>query len=225
MGHLLNPWFAFHAAGKQHDSAEFIDWLRHAFHGVSREHGKPVSTWEARLEATTEDSGLLYALALFQQTKQGDYTIQDLVNLWHDQNPFHRGFSDSTTTICLQVNRFPTLGIRSSQPVRWNRVSVHLPYFIHAIGWTVRWKHIEIISVVVHRGIEPLNGHYQACLRTGGCRFLTDDWSRAIPCAHNPDLEQDLYLIWMSKNTHLTNAWKSLVNCIPFVPFSSSQEP
>ena len=145
--------------GKQYDLAEFVGWLRHPLHGVSREHGRPVSKWEARFEACTEDC-LLYAPVLLQQTKDGDCTIQDLVNLWHEQVPFHCGFSDSTTTVCLQVNRFPTLGVRSSPPFRWNRVSVHLPYFIHEQGWIVRWKHFEIVFVVLHRGVEPHAGHY-----------------------------------------------------------------
>ena len=132
---------------------------RYALHGISREYGRPVSKWEAGLEATTEDSGLLYAPVLLQQTKDGDCTIQDLVNLWHEQIPFHYGCSDSTTTVCLQVNRFPTLGVRSLQPFRWNRVSVHLPCFMHDQGWTVRWKRFEIVSVEVHRGVEPHSGH------------------------------------------------------------------
>ena len=52
--------------GKQHDSTEFVGGLRHALYGVSREHGRPVSPWEARLEATTEDLGLLYTPILLQ---------------------------------------------------------------------------------------------------------------------------------------------------------------
>ena len=193
-------------------------------HGMT-ESGRPASKWEARVEATTEDSGMLYAPVLLQQTKDGDCAIQDLVNLWHEQAPFHCGFSDSTTTVCLQVNRFPTLRVRSTQPFRWNRIFIHLPCFIHDHSWTVHWKRFEIVSVVVHRGVEPNSGHYQACLRTGGSRFLTDDWSRALPCAHTPDLEQDLYLLWFVESTHLTSAWRSLIHCNPFVPFSSSQEP
>ena len=152
------------------------------------------------MEATTEDSGMLYAPVLLQQTKDGDCAIQDLVNLWHEQAPFHCGFSDSTTTVCLQVNRFPTLRVRSTQPFRWNRIFIHLPCFIHDHSWTVHWKRFEIVSVVVH-------------------------WSRALPCAHTPDLEQDLYLLWFVESTHLTSAWRSLIHCNPFVPFSSSQEP
>ena len=53
---------------------------------------------------------------------------------------------------------------------------------------------------------------------------MTEDWGRALPCAHTLDLEQDLYLLWLVENTHLTNAWKSLIHCNPFVPFSSSHE-
>ena len=110
-------------------------------------HGKQIPAWEARFEATTEDSSLLYAPMLLQQTKPGNCIIQDLVNLWHDQNPFHCEFMDSTTIVCLQLNRFPSLGVRSQQPFRWNRVTVELPCFIHAHSWIVRWKDYEIVSV------------------------------------------------------------------------------
>ena len=222
LGHLLHSWFTNHEPGTQQDSAEFVGWLRQAMHGDAY-GGLSTSTWEARLEAATEDSGHLYAPILLQQTKDGDCTIQDLINLWHDQAPFHCGFSAGTTTVCLQVNRFPAMDVRSPQPFRWNRVNVHLPCFVNAHSWTVHWKRFDIVSVVVHRGAEPYSGHYQACLRTGGCRFLTDDWSRAIPCAHTADLERDLYLLWLVDSTHLTSAWSSLLSCNPFVPFSSSQ--
>ena len=123
------------------------------------------------------------------------------------------------------MNRFPTLGVKTTQPFRWNRITVHLPCFMTEHSWTVRWKRFEIVSVVVHRSSEPNSGHYQACLRTGGSRFLTDDWSRALPCAHTPDLEQDLYLLWLVDSGHLTSAWKSLLHCNPFVPFPTSQMP
>ena len=186
--------------------------------------GQSTSKWEARLEAATEDSGQLYAPILLRQTKDGDCTIQELINLWHEQAPYHCGFSTCTTTVCLQVNRFPAMDVRSSQPFRWNRVNVHLPCFVNATSWTVHWTRFEIVSVVVHRGAEPHSGHYQACLRSGGNRFLTEDWSRAMPCAHTSDLEHDLYLLWFVDSTHLTSAWSSLLSCNPFVPFSSSQE-
>ena len=223
LGQLLHSWFTNHEPGTQQDSAEFVGWLRHAMHGD--EHGGlSTSKWEARLEAATEDSGQLYAPILLQQTKDGVCTIQDLINLWHDQAPFHCGFTPETTTVCLQVNRFPAMDVRSPQPIRWNRIPVHLPCFVNAHSWTVHWKRFEIVSVVVHRGAEPHTGHYQACLRTGGCRFLTEDWSRAMPCAHTPDLEHDLYVLWLVDSTHLTEAWSSLLACNPFVPFSSSHD-
>ena len=133
--------------------------------------------------------------------------------------------TQGTTTVCLQVNRFPTMDVRSSQSFPWNRIPVYLPCFVTEHSWTVHWKHFEIVSIVVHRGVEPHSGHYQACLRTGGNRFLTEDWNRTLPCAHTPDLEHDLYLLWFVASTHLTSAWRSLIHCNPFVPFSSSQEP
>ena len=98
LGQFLHSWFTNHEPGTQQDSAEFVGWLRHAMHGD--EHGgQSTSKWEARLEAATEDSGHLYAPILLQQTKDGVYTIQDLINLWHDQAPFHCGFTTDTTTV------------------------------------------------------------------------------------------------------------------------------
>ena len=88
LGQLLQSWHTSHEMGKQQDSAEFVGWLRYAMHGASTDSGKSVSKWEARLEATTEDSGSLFAPVLVQQTKDGDCTLQNLVNLWHEQVPF-----------------------------------------------------------------------------------------------------------------------------------------
>ena len=55
LGILLKPWFAFHAAGQQHDAAELVGWLRQTLHKGSWEYGKPIPIWEARFEASTED--------------------------------------------------------------------------------------------------------------------------------------------------------------------------
>ena len=89
---FLKSWHTSHEMEKQQDSAEFVGVLRYAMHGASKESGKPVFKWEARLEATTEDVDSLFAPVLLQQTKDVDCTLQDLINLWHEQVLFHCDF-------------------------------------------------------------------------------------------------------------------------------------
>ena len=155
--------------------------------GLQRKAEKTVSKWEARLEATTEDVGSLFAPVLLQQTKDGDCTLQDLVNLWHEQIPFHCGFSDSTTTVCLQVNRFLILGVKTAQPFRWNRITIHLPCFMTEHSWTIRWK----------------------CFWDNFCRGSPRQWTPYWPLPGlPPHRRKQVFDRWLEQNTSLcSHTW------------------
>ena len=80
------------------------------------------------------------APVFLRREKMGECTLQDLANLWHDQDLFHYGFDASLTTVCLQVNRFPALGDRSKFPRSLEQNSfLDFACFLHSTGWIVRW--------------------------------------------------------------------------------------
>ena len=50
-------------------------------------------------------------------------------------------------------------------------------------------------------------------------RFLTDDNRNAIACPHLPEMEQDVYLLWLVATTALTPAFGQIVELSnPLIP-------
>ena len=162
---------------------------------------------------------------ILREEKPAGCTIQELVGMWHTQTPYCLGLTGSATTVCLQINRFPALGIRSKTLISWNRQPVLLPCFIFEHGRTVRWIEYQVVAAVLHRGNEPHCGHYQCILRTGGGRFLTDDDRLPIAVPHLPEMDQDVYLVWLTQTSVLTDAYRRVVEkrSNPFVPLLSNR--
>ena len=129
------------------------------------------------------------------------------------------GFVGSATTVCLQINRFPALGIRSKTLISWNRQHVMMPCYMSTSGRTINWIEYTVVAVALHRGLEPTAGHYQCLLQTGGGRFLCDDDRVAISVPHLQAMEEDVYLIWLTRTVNLTAAFRTVVSRPnPFVP-------
>ena len=146
-------------------------------------------------------------------------TLQELVHMWHSQPPYCLGLAGSATTVCLQINRFPALGIRSKTLISWNRQHVLMPCFMHTSGRTVTWIEYQVVATALHRGHEPTTGHYQCLLRTGGGRFLCDDDRVPISVPHVTAMEEDIYVVWLTRTNNLTDAYRTVVNRPnPFVP-------
>ena len=144
------------------------------------------------------------------------------------------GFVGSATTVCLQINRFPALGIRSKTLISWNRQHVMMPCFMSSssrtVNWieykvvaiTVNWIEYKVVAITLHRGLEQTAGHYQCLLQTGSGRFLCDDDRVAISIPHLQALEEDIYLVWLTRTTKLTETYRPLsadpiLSCHSFV--------
>lgn len=56
---------------------------------------------------------MICAPIVLREEKPTGNTLQELMELRYSQPPFRFGFVGSATTVCLQINRFPALGIRS----------------------------------------------------------------------------------------------------------------
>ena len=224
LGSLFDGWFATHTRGSQHDAAEFLGWLRLTLHRVHYDDVLQAPRWEARFDTTVEDRGMTCSPIVMRDEKPAGCTLQELVRMWHNQAPYCLGFVGSATTVCLQINRFPALGIRSKTMISWNRQHVMLPCFMHASGRTVNWIEYQVVAAALHRGQEPHCGHYQCILRTGGSRFLTDDDRVPIAVPHLQEMEQDIYLVWLTRAADLTVAYRTVVERPnPFVPLYSSR--
>ena len=182
-------WFASHAKGTQHDAAEFLGWLRLTLHRVHFDEVLQAPRWEARFDTTVEDRGMTCSPIVMRDEKPAG--IQEFVHMLRNQTPYCFGPVGSATTVCLQINRFPALGIRSKS---WNRQLVMLPCFMYALGRTVNWIEYQVVAAALHRGQEPHCGHYQCILRTGG-GFLIDDDRLPIAVPHLQEMDQDVYLV------------------------------
>ena len=222
LGTCLAPWFAVHARDEQQDAAEFAGWLRQSLHqGSCQDLSR--ARWEARLEQSIEDWGLTFAPIVLRQEKSVCSSLQELIELWSNQLPFRYGVNSWTTKVCLQVSRFPTMGVRSKSQIQWNRRMIFLPVFMYDTGCTTRWLEFRIVATVLHRGELPSCGHYQGILHTGGGRFLTDDHTVPVACPHLPEMETDAYMFWLVAKSSLTSAFGKIVEPRnPFVPIRSS---
>ena len=200
LGSLLDGWFAAHTMGPQQDVAEFLGWLRLAMHSQLFEAVQQAPRWEARFEATIEDWGLTCSPIVTREEKSAGCTLQELVHMWHEQPPYCLGLVGSATTVCLQINRFPALGIRSKTLISWNRQHVMMPCYMSSSGRTVNWLEYKVVAIALRRGLEPTAGHYQCLLQTGGGRFLCDDDRIAISVPHLQAMEEDAYLVWLTNS-------------------------
>ena len=99
--------------------AEFLGWLRLTMHSNLFEDTQQAPRWEARFEVTTEDWGLTCSPIDMREEKPAGCTLQELVRMWHNQPPYCLGLVGSATTVCLQINRFPALGILSKTMISW----------------------------------------------------------------------------------------------------------
>ena len=136
LGTCLAPWFAVHARDEQQDAAEFAGWLRQSLHQGSCQDLGRAPRWEARLEQSIEDWGLTFAPIVLRQEKSVCSSLQELIELWSNQLPFRYGVNSWTTNVCLRVNRFPTMGVRSKSQIQWNRhkifsSGVHVRHWVH----------------------------------------------------------------------------------------------
>lgn len=133
MGTLLEPWFDGHTFTQQQDAAEFASWLRQQLF-VDRPVCIPLLGWQKCLLTTIEDQGLLQIPLVLRSIQPQKCRLQSLVDEWFDQQLFTCALVQPHSQLCLQVDRYPALGIRFCEPVLWDRTEVLLPVFDHHTG-------------------------------------------------------------------------------------------
>ena len=129
------------------------------------------------------------------------------------------GLVGSATTVCLQINRFPALGIRSKTMISWNRQHVMMPCCMHASGRTVHWLEYRLLHAprpsADRRPLSMPPPHW-------GGRFLCDDDRVPISVPHLKAMDEDIYLVWLMRTATLTAAYRTMVTRPnPFVPLFS----
>ena len=106
--------------------------------------------WTSRFEISIEESVSFFAPVPLACPQHGVTTLQQLIQDWHQQAFVHASSHDSPW-ICLQVTRFPVIGIKSSCVIEWDRrVPIRIPVFHDARGLAVEW-HDYVVTAVLRR--------------------------------------------------------------------------
>ena len=72
-------------------------------------------------------------------------------------------FSHDSPWICLQITRFPVVGLKSSDTIKWNRrVLLRIPIFHDLRGLVVEWREFVIIVKIIHIGMFPTEDQYNS---------------------------------------------------------------
>ena len=75
--------------------------------------------WDTRLATSTEDSGSLAAPIVLRALPEADTPLQQVLHLWHRQEPFLNALRSQSPFVCLQLERYPALCVRHAPAISW----------------------------------------------------------------------------------------------------------
>ena len=166
----LRAWFDTHPSSAQHDAGEFAGWIRGRMFEKDLMSDNPLSlhAWDTRLATNTEDSGSLAAPIILRALPEADTTLQQVLHLWHRQEPFLNALRSQSQFVCLQLERYPALCVRHAHAISWEHNRISLPVFDGVSHCSVTWHDFQVIAAILHTGAEPTSGHYRAVLFNSG---------------------------------------------------------
>ena len=105
----------------------------------------------------------------------------------------------------MQVDRFPNLDSKLCEQIYGNRIEVFVPIFDAAQGIEITWHNFRVLTLIRHKGDEPICGHYVSALCTSlGVLLADDDVPRHQ--THMYDMTaNEYYLIWLAPTRALQN--------------------
>ena len=145
------------------NAGEFAGWLKQQL----LEKTMPVymqAGWTSRVDTSIEEFVLVFAPVPSACPHHGVANLQQLILDWHQQ-VFVHAFSHDSPWICLQITRFPTVGIKSTcDVIEWyRRVPLRVPIFHDARGLAVEWRDFVVTAGVTHVGSTP-TAHHHKCI-------------------------------------------------------------
>ena len=190
LGRMFVDWFKSHSIYAQHDAGEFAGWFRQRLLQKTLPHYMQAG-WNTRLLSSIEDQAEVFAPVPMACLVEGIITLQQLVLNWHHQEPFVHVFSCNSPWICLQVSRFPSIGLKSTCSVDWDRcIPLQIPDFNDCRGIHVEWHDFVMTTGIIHLGNAPTEGHYVASFGTmaSSCHViifvLPSRWELALRLQH-----------------------------------------
>ena len=208
LGHMLVDWFKDRPSRDQHDAGEFAGWFRQWLLEKTLPQYMQEG-WSSRLLSSTEGHADVFAPVPMACPVEGFITLQQMINNWHQQEPFVHAFTCDSPWICLQVSRFPFLGQKNRCLVLWDRrLPVQIPIFSDRRGIHVEWHDFVVTAGVIHLGDTPIEGHYRSILWHSGTVKSCDDFRSALPLGVGPEIASIIYLIWIIPKTCTSQQWK-----------------
>ena len=179
-------------------------------------HGTLIPKWEARRHRNGHlcvlDSGTTH-LPLPIPLCSGEVChLQWCVDAWHQQGSVH-ALTHPAPLVCLQLLRFHNEdGVirRDSRPLQGHLATIHTPIFLDASEemrneLRCTYASYQVVSMALHFGESPNEGHYQAILNGqpffgGNKRWLTDDNrpARVHTCETDTAWYRSaIYVVWL----------------------------
>ena len=200
----LRTWFDAHPSSAQHDAGEFAGWIRGRMFEKDLMTDNPLSfhPWDTRLATSTEDSGSLAAPIVLRALPEADTTLQNVVHLWHRQEPFLNALRSQSPFVCLQLERYPALSVRHHHAITWEHNRLALPVFDGMSHYLVTWHEFQVIAAVLHTGMEPTSGHYRAVLFNSGSGLQCDDNRPCQRLVRDRTFYEEVYMLWLAPWSH-----------------------
>ena len=105
LGRFLKDWYAQHPVHDQQDAGEFAGWFRQKLLEKTMSLYMQAG-WTSRTDTSIEEFASVFAPVPLACPSHGFTTLQQLIQIWHQQ-AFVHAFSHDSPRICLQISRFP----------------------------------------------------------------------------------------------------------------------
>ena len=197
LGFLLLGW---QGAGRQHDIAEFIDFLLPKVAPMG-------STWSSRAltpagEVSTRHTGTLCKCLGLPAPPVHRPDLQELINCWHQQESLH-ALDVPPPWLFVQLPRFEVI---SGRVCKTNRPyilagAVRLPTFSEPGTFQVTWHTYNIACYIRHHGRTPHSGHYTVLVNSRQPYLLDDDRTPAAATAEElEDTSVSAYVLLLCRS-------------------------
>ena len=199
LGFLLLGW---RGARRQHDTAEFIDFL------IPKVASTGVSTWSSRTispsgEVRTLLTGTLNKCLGLPATPVHTPELQELINHWHQQESLH-ALDVTPPWLFVQLPRFAVAAgaVRKTQHPYLLAGTVQIPFFCEPGTLRVAWRVYDIACYIRHHGPTPYSGHYTVLIQDASPYLLDDDRPPAsASAAELEDTSVSAYILVLCQRT------------------------
>lgn len=178
LGDAQNPWIIQHGDTQQ-DAAEFAGWFRAQILGHCHE-GQISAGWQKFFLHSTEDQSTVLAPLLLQCREPQKAFLQELIDEWHQSDPYVCGF--------------PNSDCKFYKPIFWNRIKVLIPLYDEAQGFSVTWHNFHTLASVLHLDPKPQSDYSSLTMNSLLNLLIADNDEKPNQIFMHEDIVRENYL-------------------------------